>query len=143
MIVSALFAQSIDAVPSDWLKNAAITALAGIALWDRISAIRQRNKQPATVTVSSPVPPPPQPFIIQHAEQYVTIEAFRELKERVDDLHDMERRLNERGEARAEAIHQRINPLAEAITGSRDQLALLARMLTTKKRERATTPSLR
>src|SRR5690348_5991077 len=112
-------AESLESVESGYIKSWLIVALVLLAAIDRIYSIIQKRKPAPTIAVSEPVPTLPQPIRVIHDDKFVTVEAFDELKNKVkeltDDLPEMERRLNQKGEDRAESIHQRINPLSAGI----------------------------
>ncbi len=109
-------ANTIEGVAPAYTKDWILVAVAVLFVWEKIVSIRAKQREKTTVTVSAPSP---QPFVVKEHDDFTPRHEFEQVRVKVEGLPEMERRLNENGEARAKAIHDRINPLCEAIAAVR------------------------
>jgi hypothetical protein len=138
------FAADLDPVPGDWIKYFLIVVFAFVAFAEKVKSLFSKPKEPAKEPVAAPTP---QPLIVRKESDPVTRHEFDELAGRVNqitkELPEMERRLNNAGEKRAEAIHQRFNPVAENVEASKREVSVLTDIVKAvlRRRDRSKAPA--
>lgn len=123
-------------VPADWLKWAVVFLFAGVSLITAVyAAWFKKSAAPTNI---------PQPLTTQKAPEWATAAGVQNLARELDDLRrevhnqreivrteiqNMMTRITDAGEARAIAIHNRIEPLSHCLHQQSGQLAEISQLV--------------